>query len=122
MGEPLTKKKQIEQYFLKRGYSDQVQQSAELKFCTSSGNIGNIHVPKLEQTIRHYHNILQVSDWLGQAYPSLPIIAFRPLRNLHHIYWYGPILIPKEVCKASNTRTTDNDAVFSPIYVELDGI
>ena len=40
------------------------------------------YLPMLEQTIRHYHHILQDSEWLREAIPSLPIIAFRQPRNL----------------------------------------
>ena len=43
------------------------------------------NLPKLEWTIRHYHHILQDSDQLWQAFPSLPIIAFRRLRNLRDL-------------------------------------
>ena len=40
------------------------------------------NLPRLKQTIRRYHHILQDSDRLRQAFPSLPIIAFRRPRNL----------------------------------------
>ena len=43
------------------------------------------NLPKLERTIRRYHYILQDSDRLQKAFPSLSIIAFRGPRNLHDL-------------------------------------
>ena len=40
------------------------------------------HLPILERTIRCYHHILQDSEQLNKAIPSLPIIASRRPRNL----------------------------------------
>ena len=40
------------------------------------------NLPKLKQIIRRYHHILQESERLREAIPSLPVIAFRRPRNL----------------------------------------
>ena len=85
----------LKHHLSKRGYSDQLLDS-EINGAinTSHGssspsrrhrqNLNHVplvviyqpNLPKLKRTIRRYHHILQDSDRLSQAFPSLPIIAF----------------------------------------------
>ena len=46
---------------------------------------------KLEQTIRRYHHILQDSNRLRQAFPSLPITALSRPRNLRDLLVHADI-------------------------------
>ena len=67
-----------------------MQQSVEFKSHTSSGNVPS-QLTKLERTIRCYHHILQDSDWLWKAFPSLPIIVFQRPRNLRDLLVHANI-------------------------------
>ena len=60
------------------------------------------NLPRLEQTIRRYHHILQDSDRLRQPFPSLPIIAFHRWRNLRHLL----------VCAAISPNTSNPPGNF----------
>ena len=98
---------QLKHHLSKRGESDQLLDSAiswaiNTSYGSSSSrsnrwNSNRIplevtyhpNLPKLERTIRCYHHILQDSDWLRQAFPSLPIIAYRRPRNLLDLQYSG---------------------------------
>ena len=94
---------QLKYHLSRRGYSEQLLDSeinrainTSTDSSSSRSNRRNSNrvplvvtyhpnLPRLEKTIRRYHHILQDSDRLRQAFPSLPIIAFRRPRNLRDL-------------------------------------
>ena len=94
---------QLKYHLSRRGYSEQLLESEinrAINTCIDSSssrsnwrNLNRVplvvkyhpNLPRLEQTIRCYHHILQDLDRLRQAFPSLPIIAFCRPRNLRDL-------------------------------------
>ena len=74
------------------------------------------NLPKLEWTIRHYHHILQDSDRLRQAFPSLPIIAFSRPRNLRDLLVLTDTT-PKRSDPSGNFRCKARRCKTCPILV-----
>ena len=70
-------------------------------------------------TIRHYHHILQDSDRLRQAFPSLPIIAFRRPRNLRDLLVRAAIS-PNTSNPLGNFRCKARRCKTCPILVTTD--
>ena len=92
---------QLKHHLSKREYSDEllnseINRAINTSHGSSSSSLSNRrnsnrvplvvtchpNLSKLERTIRSYHHILQDSDRLQQAFPSLPIIDFRRPKNL----------------------------------------
>ena len=77
------------------------------------------NLPRLEKTIRRYHHTLQDSDRLRQAFPSLPIIAFRRPRNLRDLLVRAAIS-PNTSNPPGNFRCEARRCKTCPILVTTD--
>ena len=94
---------ELKHYLSKRGYFDQLLDSetnlaattpnGSSFLCSNWKNSNRIplvvtyhpNLPKLKQTIRHYHHARQDWDRLWKAFPFLSIIAFQWPRNPYHL-------------------------------------
>ena len=74
----------------------------------------------LERTIRRYHHILQDSEWLREAIPSLPIIVFRRPRNLWELLVHSVISPEEAVDSFCNFRCKARRSKTCPILVTTD--
>ena len=77
------------------------------------------NLPMLERTIRCYHHILQDSERLRQAIPSLPIIAFHRPRNLSDLLVHA-VISPETRDPPGNFRCEARRCKTCPILVATD--
>ena len=128
---------QLKHYLARGGYSEQLLDCEINRAIDTSGNsspsISNQrnsnrvplvvtyhrNLPKLEQTIRHYHYILQDSERLREAIPSLPINAFRRPRNLRDLL-VRAIISPEKSDVPGNFRCEARRCKTCPILVTTD--
>ena len=128
---------QLKHHLARRGYSEPLLDSEVNRAIDTPGNGGlsrsnnrnsnrvplvvtyHPNLPKLQRTIRRYHHILQDSERLREAIPSLPIIAFRRPRNLRDLL-VRAIVSPKNSDVPGNFRCEARRCKTCPILVTTD--